>query len=80
MWWEGLKAGQGDVSRGLEGTGSISLQGEHCALAQGGAGGMGQCTEVPTFPAALGTLGIQASRQICPLLLTTSIKHPRPQR
>lgn len=42
---------------------------------------MGQCTEVPPlFPVALSTLGIQASGQVCPLLLTTSIKHPRPQR
>lgn len=29
----------------------------------------------PLFPAALSTLGIQASGQVCPLLLPTSMKH-----
>lgn len=65
------------MSRGLEGAGCINLQGAHCALAQGGGGGWGKCTaRSPLFPAVLSTLGIQASGQICPLLLPTSIKHP----
>lgn len=46
---EGSKQVGGGQESGLEGTGCIHLRGEHCALAQGGGGGVGQCTEVPTF-------------------------------
>lgn len=51
------------MSRGLESAGCIILQEEHCALAQGGGGGVGQCTEVPTFsfcPQHPGNTGIWA--------------------
>lgn len=64
MWWEGDSKQVGeDMSRGLEDVGSINLRGEHCALAQGGGEGMGQCTEVSTFsccPQHPGDTGIWA--------------------
>lgn len=74
MWWEGSKRLGEDMSRGLEGVGCIHLRGEHCALARGVGGA--NAPRSPLFPAALSTLGIQASGQICPLLLPISIKHP----
>jgi hypothetical protein len=47
---EGSKqVGGEDMSGGLEGAGCINLQGEHCALAQGRGGGVGQMHRGPHF-------------------------------